>query len=106
MHFGCGMSIFSLIKGDFGGLLVSANVLVESTVGVVLLLLDSSTELEQSLGHFLLGGLQNVDQTVLRQWEKVFEILETVAALQECPSKKITYPPESALSCSVNNVIA
>ena len=68
MHFGCGMSIFSLIKGDFGGLLVSANVLVESTVRIMTLLLDRRSEFHQLFWHGLVRLLEDVDESTCQSF--------------------------------------
>jgi hypothetical protein len=54
----------TLIKSDLRRRLRRVNVFVERAVRVVTLLLDSSAELHQLLGHGLVGSLKDVDQTV------------------------------------------
>lgn len=52
-----------LIKCNLGGLCVHINILEESTVHIVSLLLDGGAELEEILGHGLVGSSENVDET-------------------------------------------
>lgn len=52
-----------LIESDLGGLLAHIDVLEESTVSVVRLLLNGGTELEQLIRDRLAGSLEDVDQT-------------------------------------------
>jgi hypothetical protein len=53
----------TLIKGDLRRRLHRVNIFVKGAVRVVALLLDSGAELHQLLGHGLVGGLEDVDQT-------------------------------------------
>ena len=51
-----------LIKGDLGRLLAHVDILEECTIRVMGLFLDSGAELEQVLGHLLLGSSENIDE--------------------------------------------
>lgn len=52
-----------LIEDNLGGLLSHVDVLEEGAVGVVGLLLDGGAELEELVGHGLVGALEDVDQS-------------------------------------------
>lgn len=54
----------SLIKSNLGRLLVHVDILEESTVHIVSLLLDSGSKLEEVLGDRLVGTLEDVYQAV------------------------------------------
>lgn len=52
-----------VVKGDLCALLAHVDVLEESTVCAVLLLLDGGSKLQQLIRNGLVRGLQNVDQS-------------------------------------------
>lgn len=54
----------TLIKGDLRGLLLRIHGLVESTIGIMPLLLHRGAKLEQILGDVLVRGLEDVDKPV------------------------------------------
>ena len=56
---------YDLIKSDLGTLLRHIYIFEEGAICVVPLLLDSPAKLEQLIGDGLVGGLKDVDQTVV-----------------------------------------
>lgn len=54
------------VKGNLGRLLAHVDILEESAIGIVLLLLDSRAELHELLGYGLVGLFEDIDQTTKR----------------------------------------
>ena len=78
----------SIIKSNLRGLLRSLGVLVECSVGVMLLALDRGAKFEQRFGHFLLRRLEHVHQAT----SKGFVVLG-----KECDRKAVSARSASSI---------